>query len=145
LKLNYYTLEKKALSPGKRKKKISCKKCGVEINPTETPPSKTWQLVSPMPDKEGRVTLTVMGSFRCPECNASVRAALKKIRGDEMGSGTSKKTLLIEAVKLIKEPTPISEIEIQGISAQAVEKAIQMLISQKNLSGKVEEGLFYPE
>ena len=133
------------MSPGKRKKKISCKKCGTELDPAVTPPLKTWQLVSPMPDKEGRVTLTIMGSFRCPECNASVRAALKKIKGDEMGSGTSKKELLIQAVKLIEKPTPIDEIEIQGISSQAVGKAIEMLITQKNLNGKVKEGKFYPE
>ena len=133
------------MSPGKRKKKISCKKCGTELDPAVTPPLKTWQLVSPMPDKEGRVTLTIMGSFRCPECNASVRAALKKIKGDEMGSGTSKKELLIQAVKLIEKPTPIDEIENQGISSQAVGKAIEMLITQKNLNGKVKEGKFYPE
>ena len=133
------------MSPGKRKKKISCKKCGTELDPAVTPPLKTWQLVSPMPDKEGRVTLTIMGSFRCPECNASVRAALKKIKGDEMGSGTSKKELLIQAVKLIEKPTPIDQIEIQGISSQAVGKAIEMLITQKNLNGKVKEGKFYPE
>jgi hypothetical protein len=133
------------VSPGKRKKKIACKKCGREINPTETPPLKTWQLISPMPDKEGRVTLTIMGSFRCPDCNASVRASLKKIKGDEMAAGTSKKELLIQAVKLITEPTPIEEIEIAGISSKAVEKAIETLINQKSLTGKVEEGYFYPK
>jgi hypothetical protein len=133
------------LNPGKRKKKIACKKCGREINPTETPPLKTWQLISPMPDKEGRVTLTIMGSFRCPDCNASVRASLKKIKGDEMAAGKSKKELLIQAVKLITEPTPIEEIEIAGISSKAVEKAIETLINQKNLTGKVEEGYFYPK
>ena len=135
----------KVLSPGKRKKKIACKKCGTEINPTVTPPLKTWQLVSPMPDKQGRVTLTIMGSFRCPECNASVRASIKKIKGDEMGSGKSKKELLTEAVKLIKEPTPIEEIEIDGTSSKAVGKAIEMLIVQKVLNGKVENGIFHPE
>lgn len=132
------------MGSGKRKK-ISCKKCGREINPTETPPLKTWQLISPLPDKEGRVTLTIMGSFRCPDCNASVRAAMKKIKGDDMGSGKSKKELLIQAVQLVKEPTPIDEIEIAGISSKAVEKAIQTLISQKSISGRVEEGRFFPE
>ena len=133
------------LSPGKRKKKIACKKCGTEINPSVTPPLKTWQLVSPMPDKQGRVTLTIMGSFRCPECNASVRASIKKIKGDEMGSGKSKKELLTQAVKLIQEPTPIEEIEITGISSKAVGKAIEMLIVQKVLNGKVVDGTFHPE
>ncbi len=129
---------------GKRKKKISCKKCGHIINPVETPPEKTWQLISPMPDKEGRVTLTIMGSFHCPMCNASVRASLKKIRGDEIGSGKSKKELLIQAVNLVQEPTPIDQIEIMGISAAAVGKAISTLIHQGKLKGKVEDGIFYP-
>ncbi|MHA1329956.1 MAG: chromatin protein Cren7, partial [Candidatus Hodarchaeales archaeon] len=71
----------------KSRKKISCKKCGAIIDPSINPPEKTWQLISPMPDKEGRVTLTIMGSFRCKECGASVRGSLKKIRGDEIGSG----------------------------------------------------------
>ena len=133
------------MAKGKRKKKIACKKCGTEINPIETPPLKTWQLVSPMPDKEGRVTLTIMGSFRCPECNASVRTSIKKIKGDEMGSGTSKKELLIQAVKLIKEPTPIEEIEIAGVSSKAVGKAIETLIVQKSIEGKVENGIFHPK
>jgi len=128
----------------KRKKKISCKKCGYIINPIETPPEKTWQLISPMPDKEGRVTLTIMGSFHCPMCNASVRASLKKIRGDEIGSGKSKKELLIQAVNLVQEPTPIDQIEITGISAAAVGKAIGTLITQGKLNGKVEDGIFYP-
>lgn len=128
----------------KRKKKIICKKCGHEINPIETPPEKSWQLISPMPDKEGRVTLTIMASFHCPSCNASVRASLKKIKGDEIGSGQSKKELLIQAVNLVQEPTPIDQIEITGISSVAVGKAIRTLIDQGKLNGKVEDDIFYP-
>ena len=128
----------------KRKKKISCKKCGQIIDPVETPPKKTWQLISPMPDKEGRVTLTIMGSFSCPSCNSSVRASLKKIRGDEIGSGKSKKELLIEAIKLVQEPTSIDQIEIANISSAAVGKAIKTLIDQGKITGRVEEGIFYP-
>ncbi len=129
----------------KRKKKISCKKCGYVLNPIETPPEKTWQLISPMPDKDGRVTLTIMGSFHCPTCNASVRASLKKIRGDEIGSGKSKKELLIQAVNLVEEATDIDQIEIAGISAAAVGKAIETLINQGELKGRVENGIFYPQ
>lgn len=127
-----------------RKKKISCKKCGRVINPTEHPPSKTWQLVSPMPDKEGRVTLTIMGSFRCPDCNASVRAAIKKIKGDEIGSGKSKKELLIQAINLLQEPTSIEQIEIKGVSPAAVGKAIQIMIDRGQISGKIENDVFLP-
>ena len=62
-----------------------------------------------------------------------------------MGSGTSKKELLTQAVKLIQEPTPIEEIEIAGISSKAVGKAIEMLIVQKVLNGQVVDGTFHPE
>ncbi len=127
-----------------RKKKISCKKCGRVIDPIEHPPSKTWQLISPMPDKEGRVTLTIMGSFRCPDCNASVRAAMKKIKGDEIGSGKSKKELLIQAVNLLQEPTPIEQIEIEGVSPASVGKAIQIMIDRGQMSGKIENEVFLP-
>ncbi len=128
----------------KRTKQISCKKCGHIINQFVTPPDKTWQLISPMPDKEGRVTLTIMGSFRCPDCGSSIRASLKKIHGDEIGSGKSKKELLIQAVNLVKEPTPIEQIEIAGISAAAVGKAIKLLIDQGDIKGRVEDNMFYP-
>ncbi|MFW9856422.1 MAG: hypothetical protein ACFFFG_15325 [Candidatus Thorarchaeota archaeon] len=129
----------------KRSKTIVCKKCDTTINPVETPPSKTWQLVSPMPDKEGRVTLTIMGSFRCPTCGASIKASLKKIKGDEIGSGMSKKETLLQAVSLIREPTSIDQIEIKGVSSTSVEKAIQTLIKTGSLSGRIEENIFYPE
>ncbi len=127
-----------------KKKRITCKKCGCIINPIENPPSKTWQLISPMPDKEGRVTLTIMGSFKCPDCGAAVRAAMKKIKGDEIGSGQSKRESLIQAVKLIQDPTPIDQIEIAGVSPTAVGKAIETLINQGHLNGKVESGIYHP-
>lgn len=133
------------MSPARKiKKQISCKKCGCIINPIQHPPDKTWQLISPMPDKEGRVTLTIMGAFRCPECGASVRTAMKKIRGDEIGSGQSKKEMLIQAVSLIKEPTNIENIEIEGISTASVEKAIGLLIEQGQLKGKIQNAKYYP-
>ena len=128
-----------------KKKKISCKKCGCIINPTDNPPSKTWQLISPMPDKEGRVTLTIMGSFKCPDCGAAVRAAMKKIKGDEIGSGQSKRESLIQAVKLIQDPTPIDQIEIAGVSPTAVGKAIETLINQGLVGGKVENSIYHPK
>ncbi|MHA1168391.1 MAG: hypothetical protein ACTSRU_11255, partial [Candidatus Hodarchaeales archaeon] len=61
--------EKKTSKRKVKEKKIICKKCSTVIDPVKTPPKKTWQLVSPMPDKDGNVTLTVMGSFTCPNPN----------------------------------------------------------------------------
>ena len=129
----------------KRKKAIVCKKCGTTLDPVATPPNKTWQLVSPMPDKQGRVTLTIMGSFRCPSCGASIKAAIKKVKGDEIGSGMSKKETLLQAVSLIQVPTSIDQIEITGISSASVGKAIQTLIKTGSLTGKIKDNIFYPE
>jgi len=58
-----------------------CPKCGTRVEE----PVKTWTLVSPFPDKYGRITVTVMGSFRCPNCGYSWRSVIKKLKtgGDE--------------------------------------------------------------
>ncbi len=53
-----------------------CPRCGTRVEE----PVKTWTLVSPFPDKKGRITVTVMGSFRCPNCGDSWRAVIKKIK-----------------------------------------------------------------
>lgn len=128
-----------------KKKGIWCKKCDTQINPVDYPPSKTWQLMSPMPDKQGRVTLTVMGSFRCPNCGKAVRGVLKKIKGDEIGSTVSKKELLINSIKEIQEPTAIEEISVAGINSPiSVEKAIIALIKAGSVTGEIKEGKFYP-
>jgi len=53
-----------------------CPTCG-----TRAPePVKTWTLVSPIPDRKGRITVTVMGSFVCPSCGRSWRTVVKKIK-----------------------------------------------------------------
>ncbi len=66
-----------------RKDPFVCPRCGTRVDE----PVKTWTLVSPMPDKYGRITVTVMGSFTCPNCGKTWRATLKKIKtgGDEPG------------------------------------------------------------
>jgi predicted RNA-binding Zn-ribbon protein involved in translation (DUF1610 family) len=53
-----------------------CPRCGTRV----TEPDKTWTLVSPIPDKYGRITVTIMGSFTCPNCGYKWRAVIKKIK-----------------------------------------------------------------
>ena len=60
----------------RRKDPFTCPKCGAKARE----PSRTWTLVSPLPDKYGRITVTIMGSLRCPECGASWTTAIKKIK-----------------------------------------------------------------
>ncbi len=65
-----------------RKKKAQdpfvCPRCGTRVKE----PIKTWTLVSPIPDKKGRITITIMGLFKCPKCGYSWRAVIKKIKSE---------------------------------------------------------------
>ncbi len=52
-----------------------------------TDPERTWTVVSPIPDSKGRVTVTVMGSFRCPNGH-TWKAVIRKFKsGGEEGEG----------------------------------------------------------
>ncbi len=64
--------------PRKKKQKdpYVCPRCGTRV----TEPDTTWTLVSPLPDKYGRITITIMGSFTCPNCGYKWRAVLKKLK-----------------------------------------------------------------
>ncbi len=53
-----------------------CPRCGTRVEE----PVKTWQLVSPFPDSKGRITITVMGSFECPNCGYRWRAVISKLK-----------------------------------------------------------------
>ncbi|MCX8184844.1 MAG: chromatin protein Cren7 [Sulfolobales archaeon] len=57
---------------------MKCPKCGYE-----TQPAKTWHLTSPLPDSEGRISITVMGSFKCPKCGHSWRGRVSMIKVGE--------------------------------------------------------------
>ena len=59
---------------GKRDPHV-CPVCGTRVEP-----KKTWQIISPFPDAMGRITVTVMGSFECPNCGHKWRAAISKLK-----------------------------------------------------------------
>ncbi len=52
-----------------------CPYCGAEAEK----PYKTWQLVAPIPDSRGRITITVMGMYECPNGH-KWRAVVSKIK-----------------------------------------------------------------
>jgi len=60
----------------KRKDVYICPKCGTRVEK----PVKTWQLISPLPDSKGRITITVMGSFVCPNCGYKWRGVISKLK-----------------------------------------------------------------
>ncbi|MEM4737852.1 MAG: chromatin protein Cren7, partial [Acidilobaceae archaeon] len=72
---------------GKQKAPSECPECG-----SKAPgPVRTWTLVSPIPDREGRVTVTVMGAFVCPECGKTWNATLQKLKSGGLKSEGSEK------------------------------------------------------
>ncbi|MFX1511022.1 MAG: hypothetical protein ACFFCQ_00335 [Promethearchaeota archaeon] len=129
-----------------KKKKISCKKCGTVVNPNENPPQKTWNIISPMPDKEGRVTVTIMGSFRCSNCGASIRAAIQKIKGDDFVSGKSKKQEMLELIEARREPIEINELSTMlGMKTVTIRKALTAMIKKELITGAIQGELFIPK
>jgi len=130
----------------KRKEKdvaISCKSCGQVVNPKDNPPSSTWTLTSPLPDKEGRITLTVMGSFDCPRCGKNIKAAMKKIKSDDEISGKSKKEVLLELLQSQTADISIDELAQKiGLTATAIQKATELLIKRKEVPGKLVNGVY---
>lgn len=59
-----------------RQKKPVCPRCGSE----DIEVVKQWQLVSPLPDKYGRITITIMGVVRCKQCGNKWRDVISKIK-----------------------------------------------------------------
>ncbi len=52
-----------------------CPYCGEKVEK----PYKTWQLVSPLPDSRGRITITIMGMYQCSNGH-KWRAVVSKIK-----------------------------------------------------------------
>ncbi|AFK50465.1 hypothetical protein TCELL_0040 [Thermogladius calderae 1633] len=57
-------------------KQLTCPRCGS----TDVVVEKTWQLVSPLPDSAGRITITVMGMVKCNRCGHRWRATISKLK-----------------------------------------------------------------
>ncbi len=105
----------------KKKDPFVCPKCGTRVQE----PKKTWQLVSPMPDSKGRITITVMGSFECPNCGHKWRGVVSKIKvGDEVEveAGGKKKSLKGKGKK--EEPRR-EEGEIIELDIEEIEKEFE--------------------
>lgn len=57
-------------------RQVKCPRCGS----SEVDVEKTWQLVSPFPDSQGRITVTVMGVMRCRSCGHRWRGPVSKLK-----------------------------------------------------------------
>lgn len=136
---------KKVRKPKDEASKFRCSNCGNMINPRDTPPGKTWNMISPLPDKLGRVTLTIMGSFTCPQCHKNLKVAMQKIKSDDDANGKSKKDILLNTVRELKEKTLLTDIATRlGLSGTVVVKAVNLLIQRGEINGKIENECYLP-
>ncbi|MEZ0393559.1 MAG: chromatin protein Cren7 [Desulfurococcaceae archaeon] len=53
-----------------------CPRCGS----TDVVVEKTWQLVAPIPDSKGNITITVMGVMKCNACGHRWRGVVTKLK-----------------------------------------------------------------
>ncbi|WFO76127.1 chromatin protein Cren7 [Desulfurococcaceae archaeon MEX13E-LK6-19] len=92
-----------------RKKKITCPRCGTEVEE----PVKTWQLVAPIPDRKGRITITIMGSFECPKCGHKWRGVVSKIKVGGSSIEVGGKEIKEEEEE--KRPPKIIELDLSDL------------------------------
>ncbi len=103
--------------PRRKRDPYVCPSCGTRVDK----PYRTWQLVAPMPDAYGRITITVMGMFECPNCGNKWRAVISKIKtgGSEVEVETaSGKKKLGSKQPPTKREGPIIEIDIDELEEE---------------------------
>jgi transcription initiation factor TFIIIB Brf1 subunit/transcription initiation factor TFIIB len=128
-----------------KRKKIVCKECGTSWFPDEVPTNKEWTRVAPMPDSEGRVTVMMMATWSCPNCGKS-KMGLKAKFKDDGTKFPSKKELLMDRINAVKDKISIAELsEELDLSEDNIEKALQVYIKRKTVSGKIADGYYIVE
>lgn len=84
-------------------------------------PYKTWQLISPIPDSLGRITITVMGMYQCGRGH-KWRAVVSKIKvggeGDVEVEGAKGKKVLKTKRKKEKHGGEVFEIDLEELEKE---------------------------
>ncbi|MFQ6124355.1 MAG: hypothetical protein ACE5R6_07085 [Candidatus Heimdallarchaeota archaeon] len=118
------------------------KSCERPFSKLEISPTKTWNLISPLPDKEGRLTITIMGSYPCPHCGKSNTSIVTKFKDVEEGEKKSKREQLIEFLGSADQVI-LAEIALKfGFSEVTIKKAVETLIRQGRIRGEIEDDTF---
>ena len=128
---------------GKRVKKLRCKKCGYEFLPNELEPDRTWEMVAPMPDKEGNITVTIMAVWTCPKCGSKIRGAMSKIKVGKEVKGQDRTKILIETLSTVDKISIREIAEKIRVSEDTAKKAVEYLIKKGKVSGRLEGNTFY--
>ena len=131
--------------PKKDKTTVVCKNknCGHVFSKLEVSPTKTWNLVSPLPDKKGRLTITIMGTYPCPHCGRRNISVVSKFKDVEEGEKKkSKQEQLMEFLES-EDRVILAEIALElGFSEVTVRKAVETLIRQGRVHGRIEDDTF---
>ncbi|MCY3412934.1 MAG: hypothetical protein INQ03_14950 [Candidatus Heimdallarchaeota archaeon] len=130
----------------KKKKGIFCKNCNFEViigEPSDLDNlNKEWPFVAPMPDKDGKVTITQMATWSCPKCGKTIRGARGKTKGDF--DGKSKKVQIEEKLAENVE----FDIEVfansMGAEKENLEKMLNFMIKKGIAKGKIEGDMYKP-
>ena len=126
-----------------KKKLIKCKNCGEEWGPLDVPTKKEWNIVSPMPDKQGNVTITRMATYDCPNCGKNRTAAKAKTKGEFKEEETPK--YKIEHAISSGEKFNIADLaEEIGFDVESIKKIIPMYVKKQNIKGKIAGDFFIP-
>ncbi len=126
-------------------KKLKCKNCG-NTSFEGIKPNKTWQMYSPLPDKNGNITITVMGSFTC-NCGKNVRGAIKTIKTDQTEGGTYKKReKLLEALVSATDKIDLTKLSSElDIELNTLKKVVEAYIKKGKVKGQVTDNSFVPK
>lgn len=92
---------------------VKCPRCGTDVSP-----ERTWQVISPLPDAYGRITITVLGSFKCPSCGYSWRGRVSAVKvgpEGEVSFGEEKKTRKRSEAPREKRGGKVIEVDISDI------------------------------
>ncbi len=82
-----------------KKQSLKCPKCGS----TDVEIIKNWQLTSPLPDRYGRITITVMGVVKCRNCGYQWRGVISKIKVGGSGVAIGDKEIEEKEERRVKE------------------------------------------
>lgn len=102
--------------PKKQQEYNICPKCGTRVTP-----SRTWQLIAPIPDSQGRVTITIMGSYECPNCGYRWRGVVSKMKvggGSVEIEGGRGKSLKLQEVEGVHREGEVIELTLDDIMAE---------------------------
>ncbi|MHA2251512.1 MAG: hypothetical protein ACXAD7_14205 [Candidatus Kariarchaeaceae archaeon] len=140
------TTKKKA--PRKPKpKEVKCKGkkgCGYSfiVGSEDDKRKKEWNIYSPMPDKDGNITITFMATWDCPQCGKNITGSSGKTKGEM--TGKSKKERIEDQLAENLEFEVKTFATSIGVDEVNLTKILNMMIKKGSAKGIIKDGKFIP-